>query len=208
MTKIQAKAPISPGEKSAQPAGRGDKPGVPTMSDVAKLAGVSPMTVSRVMNGDPNVRPATRRKVDEAVAALNYVPNQAARRLAGARAIRIGFLYSNPSAGYLSEFLVGLLNQASIHNVQLVVENCEDGVTWEAHARRLIENGVDGIILPPPLCDTPGLIDLIDAAGMPAVTVACGQPVIGTCGAACGTGTFLCAPPPPPARRPPCARSR
>ena len=46
-----------------------DKPGVPTMSDVAKLAGVSPMTVSRVMNGDPNVRQSTRRKVDDAVAA-------------------------------------------------------------------------------------------------------------------------------------------
>ncbi|GGY58614.1 MULTISPECIES: LacI family DNA-binding transcriptional regulator [Pseudoduganella] len=176
MTKIQAKAYGAPGEKAPQASGRGDRPGVPTMSDVAKLAGVSPMTVSRVMNGDPNVRPATRRKVDEAVAALNYVPNQAARRLAGARAIRIGFLYSNPSAGYLSEFLVGLLNQASIHNVQLVVENCEDGHTWEAHSRRLIENGVDGIILPPPLCDTPELIELIALADMPAATVACGQP--------------------------------
>src|SRR5438093_650136 len=89
----------------------------PTMSDVAKLAGVSPMTVSRVMSGDTNVREKTRTRVDAAVAALNYIPNQAARRLAGARPIRVGFLYSNPSAGYLSEFLVGLLNQASPNNV-------------------------------------------------------------------------------------------
>lgn len=180
MTRTKAKtdtaAPPKPAKVRSTGGEVGDKPGVPTMSDVARLAGVSPMTVSRVMNGDPKVRQSTRRKVDEAVAALNYVPNQAARRLAGARPIRVGFLYSNPSAGYLSEFLVGLLNQASIHNVQLIVENCEGERAWEAQTRRLIDNGVDGIILPPPLCDTPGLIDLIDGAGMPAVTVACGQP--------------------------------
>jgi len=148
----------------------------PTMSDVAKLAGVSPMTVSRVMSGDTNVREKTRQRVDAAVAALNYVPNQAARRLAGSRPIRVGFLYSNPSAGYLSEFLVGLLNQASPNNVQLVVEKCEADEHGIERARRLIANGVDGIILPPPLCDTPNLIDLIVASGIPAVTVACGQP--------------------------------
>ncbi len=145
------------------------------MSDVAKLAGVSPMTVSRVMNGDPNVRASTRKKVDEAVAALNYVPNQAARRLAGVRPIRIGFLYSNPSAGYLTEFLVGLLNQASLNNVQLVVEKCE-GEQWKDMTQRLIDNGADGIILPPPLCDVQGLIDLIAKSDTPAVAVACGLP--------------------------------
>src|SRR5471032_2966233 len=91
----------------------------PTMQDVARLAGVSPMTVSRVMNGDANVRAATRQRVDSAVAALHYVPNQSARGLAGIKPIRLGFLYSNPSAGYLTEFLMGLLNQASLSNVQL-----------------------------------------------------------------------------------------
>ncbi|TFW15681.1 LacI family DNA-binding transcriptional regulator [Duganella callida] len=148
----------------------------PTMADVAKLAGVSPMTVSRVMNGDTNVREKTRNRVDAAVAALNYVPNQAARRLAGSRPMRVGFLYSNPSAGYLSEFLVGLLNQASPNNVQLVVEKCEADEHSIEQARRLIANGVDGIILPPPLCDMRNLIDLIAAAGTPVITVACGQP--------------------------------
>eukprot|EP01034_Spumella_vulgaris_P025657 gene25657-32136_t len=155
---------------AAQHAQVEQRSGVPTMSDVAKLAGVSPMTVSRVMNGDTKVRQSTRRKVDEAVAALNYVPNQAARRLAGSRPIRIGFLYSNPSAGYLSEFLVGLLNQASLNNVQLVVEKCEAGEHWKEQTQRLIDNGVDGIILPPPLCDMPGLIDMIAKSSLPAVT--------------------------------------
>ncbi len=152
------------------------EPDVPTMADVAKLAGVSPMTVSRVMNDKTTVRQKTRDKVYAAVAALNYAPNQAARRLAGSKPIRIGFLYSNPSSGYLSEFLVGLLNQASLNNVQLVVEKCDAGEHEQEQTERLIANGVDGIILPPPLCDAPGIIELVAAAGIPAVAVACGQP--------------------------------
>jgi LacI family transcriptional regulator len=55
----------------------------PTISDVAKLAGVSPMTVSRVINAETNVRPATRDAVNVAIQTLNYAPNRAARSLAG-----------------------------------------------------------------------------------------------------------------------------
>jgi LacI family transcriptional regulator len=146
------------------------------MADVAKLAGVSAMTVSRVMNGKGLVRESTRRKVAEAIAALNYTPNQEARNLAGSKPIRIGFLYSNPSAAYLSEFLVGLLNQSGLNNVQLFVEKCEAGQHEEEQTRRLIGNGLDGIILPPPLCDSPAIIDCIAQADIPAVAVACGQP--------------------------------
>jgi LacI family transcriptional regulator len=153
-----------------------DRRGQPTMVDVAKLAGVSPMTVSRVMNNKSTVRESTRRKVAEAIAALNYTPNQEARNLAGSKPIRIGFLYSNPSAAYLSEFLVGLLNQSGLNNVQLFVEKCEAGLQEQEHARRLIENGLDGIILPPPLCDSEAIMDTVADAGIPAVVVACGQP--------------------------------
>ncbi|OYU30787.1 MAG: LacI family transcriptional regulator [Comamonadaceae bacterium PBBC2] len=147
-----------------------------TLSDVAAFAGVSPMTVSRVVNGETNVSARTRDSVNAAVAALNYVPNQTARRLAGSKPIRLGFLYSNPSAGYLSAFLVGLLNQASLNHVQLVVEMCEAGGKAEAAARDLIANGVDGIILPPPLCDSVRLVDLIAKSSTPSMAVACGQP--------------------------------
>ena len=55
---------------------------VATIADVSKMAGVSPMTVSRVVNGATNVRAGTRELVHAAVAALNYTPNQAARHLA------------------------------------------------------------------------------------------------------------------------------
>lgn len=159
--------------KEAQPE---QKRAVATMSDVAKFAGVSPMTVSRVLNGETNVRQGTCNRVNAAIAALNYVPNQAARRLAGSKPIRLGFLYSNPSAGYLSEFLVGLLTQASINHVQIVVEKSEAGEHEEVAARNLLAYGVDGIILPRSLSDTVRLVDLIANAATPAVMVGSGQP--------------------------------
>lgn len=148
----------------------------PTISDVAARAGVSPMTVSRVINGETNVRPKTRDTVNAAIAALNYAPNRAARSLAGAGPTRIGLLYSNPSAGFLSEFLLGSLEQASRRDVQIVVEKCELGDHELEVTRRLIKSGIDGIILPPPLCEAIRVLDLLAAAGVPTIAVATAMP--------------------------------
>ncbi|MBM6575689.1 LacI family DNA-binding transcriptional regulator [Microvirga sp. SRT01] len=147
----------------------------PTISDVAKRAGVSPMTVSRVINGESNVRPTTREVVNAAISALNYAPNPAARSLAGAGQTRIGLLYSNPSAGFLSEFLLGSLDQASRNDVQIVVEKCELGEHELEVTRHLIEGGIDGVVLPPPLCEADAVLELLAAANIPTVTVATGR---------------------------------
>jgi LacI family transcriptional regulator len=56
-----------------------------TMFDVANLAGVSIKTVSRVVNQEPHVRPSTKDRVDQAIAELNYRPDQSARNLASHR---------------------------------------------------------------------------------------------------------------------------
>ena len=158
---------------------RGGAGKVPTISDVAARAGVSVMTVSRVINGEDKVRPATRDAVDIAIAELNYAPNPAAQSLAGANQIRIGLLYSNPSAAYLSEFLVGCLDQASRGSVQLVVEKCEPDDHEADIARRLIASGIDGLILPPPLCDNQAVLAALADSGTPAVAVATGRPAEG-----------------------------
>ncbi len=148
----------------------------PTISDVARAAGVSLMTVSRVINNEANVRPTTREKVEAAIAQLNYAPNPAARSLAGAAQIRIGMLYSNPSQGFLSEFLLGTLDQASRLDVQMVVEKCEIGDHEVEVTRHLIKGGIDGVILPPPLCEAEPILSLLREAGVPTVVVATGQP--------------------------------
>jgi len=150
-----------------------------TISDVARAAGVSTMTVSRVINGAANVKPTTVAAVDAAIASLNYAPNPAARSLAGARPVHIGLLYSNPSAAYLSEFLVGVLEQASFSHVQLVVEKCIAGSDEVRVARNLIADGIDGILLPPPLCDSQPVLELLADNDMPFVVVASGRPAEG-----------------------------
>jgi LacI family transcriptional regulator len=136
------------------------------------------MTVSRVINRKKNVKPETRERVETAIRKLNYSPNPAAASLARDDLVRIGLLYGNPSAAYLSEFLVGGLEECSRWNVQLVVEKCEPGADQNTVAEHLIANGIDGIILPPPLCDASSLIELLAETRTPAVAVATGSPAV------------------------------
>ena len=149
-----------------------------TIRDVAAQAAVSTMTVSRVMNGDRAVADSTRSRVQAAIAELNYAPNPAAQSLAGASRVRIGLLYSNPSAIYLSEFMVGSLDQAGRANIGLVIERCEPDADAMVAAERLVADKIDGVILPPPLCDATDVIDLLEANGIPAVAVATGRPAV------------------------------
>jgi LacI family transcriptional regulator len=153
--------------------------GAPTIADVAAYAGFAPMTVSRVINGENNVRQETREAVQAAIAKLKYSPNLAARTLAGAEQIRIGLLYSNPSAAYLSEFLVGSLEQARLSHVQLVVEKCDSKQHEDDVARELLATGVDGIILPPPLCDSKRIHSVLTKADALTVAVASASPRAG-----------------------------
>jgi len=158
-------------KKSGRRSGR-----VITIHDVAQHAGVSPMTVSRVINGESNVREETRARVVASVAALRYLPNQAARSLASADATHIGILYANPSANYLSEFLLGSLEQSSLSGCQLVIEKCEGAESEVEAIRRLVKGGIDGVVLPPPLCDSEESLKAVREAGISAVLVASGKP--------------------------------
>ena len=147
----------------------------PTLADVAREAACSPMTVSRVINGEGNVRSETREQVMEAVRRLNYSPNRAARSLAGGDNLRISLLYSNPSASYLSELLMGALEQAAISDLHLVVEQCDYENDAAGVVRRLVDSGIDGFVLPSPLCDEQPLLDLIAELGAYAVAVGAGE---------------------------------
>ena len=133
------------------------------------------MNVSRVINGEQVMRPDTRERVDEAIKALNYAPSAAARMLAGGDELRVGLLYSNPSSSYLSEFLVGSLDQASRSGVDLVVEKWDEETSIQSVVAHLERSRIDGVVLPPPLCDFGDLVDALDEAGIPAVAVATGR---------------------------------
>ncbi len=128
-----------------------DRRGAVTIEDVARHVGVSPMTVSRVINNFTGVKPSTRENVMRAVEELGYSPNPAARSLARHGGRRVGLLYSNPSAGYLSEFLVGALDGAQRSGSLLMIEKCGTSPESEKAAiARLVAGGVAGVILPSP----------------------------------------------------------
>jgi LacI family transcriptional regulator len=152
--------------------------GVTTIEDVARSAGVSAMTVSRVINQGKNVRESTRDAVLKAIALLNYSPNTAARSLAAGHATHIGLLYANPSAAYLSQFLIGALHAARSAGVHLVIESCEseDADEQAEVTRRFATSDVEGVILPPPLSESQPIMAELDAMGIPVVTVAMGAP--------------------------------
>ena len=98
-----------------------------TIDDVAELAGVSIKTVSRVVNQEPNVREATRARVDAAIAKLNYQPNKAARNLASHHSHLIGLIYDDPSyyeipsAGYVIRMQQGALSACHASNYELLI---------------------------------------------------------------------------------------
>ena len=152
--------------------------GSATIEDVARAAGVSAMTVSRVINAKRNVRETTRAAVLKAIDELNYSPNISARTLAAGEATHIGLLYANPSAAYLSQFLVGALEGARKTGAHLVLEACESESAGDQAetARRFLESSIDGVILPPPLSESMAVHAEVAAAGTPMVTVAMGLP--------------------------------
>jgi len=146
-----------------------------TMHEVAKHVGVSPMTVSRVLSGDAKVRTETRERVQEAIAKLGYSPNVAARNLAKASTVHIGLLYNNPSAAYMNELLVGVLEQSSHAGCQVLLEKC--GAKNERSViEKLLRDGVSGIILPPPLSDSKLALETLRLAKVPFIAVATGRP--------------------------------
>ena len=144
------------------------------MHEVAAHAGVSPMTVSRVLSGDAKVREETRKRVQAAIAQLGYSPNIAARNLARAATVHIGLLYANPSANYLNELLVGVLERSSRAGCQVLLEKC--GTRSERSAiRKLLDDGVSGIILPPPLSESKAALESLRAANVPYIVVSTGR---------------------------------
>ncbi|MBW8754194.1 MAG: LacI family DNA-binding transcriptional regulator [Sphingomonadales bacterium] len=168
MAEVSGKA----GSRGSRRAGKG-----PTLADVARGAGVSAMTVSRVINREAKVQPETRDRVRAVIRQLGYVPNTAARSLAGGQQCRVALLYDNPSAAYLSELLVGSLAQASESDAELLVERME---STEALVPHLLAHRVDGVIVPPPLSDDAELVSALTAAGLSVALVA-GTPLAEVC---------------------------
>ncbi|KQV53518.1 hypothetical protein ASC95_12375 [Pelomonas sp. Root1217] len=143
----------------------------PTIVDVAREAGVSIKTVSRVLNHEPGVHESTRDQVLKVVEALRYRPKQSARSLAGGRSFLIGLLYYDPSAIFVGSVQQGATVRCRELGYHLVVESLHNDAP---DLRQQIDRMVmalrpDGMILTPPLCDNPEVLAALRENGTPCV---------------------------------------
>jgi LacI family transcriptional regulator len=153
-----------------------------TIDDVAELAGVSIKTVSRVVNKEPNVRDATRAKVEKAIARLSYHPNLSARNLASQRARLIALIYDDPSSyeipssGYVIRMQAGALSACRSADYRLVIYPCDyRRETIGAELKAMIDHArPQGIVLAAPLSNIPRVVQAIVATGTPMVRLSPG----------------------------------
>lgn len=149
-----------------------------SMAMVAARAGVSGQTVSRVANDSPNVDPATRQRVEQAMTDLGYRPNRAARALRTGRSQTIGLVATTLATVGNSRMLQGVAEAAAARGYALTVVTAESSVA-EAF-RDLHEQGVDGAIVlneatalaagvAPPAGLHLIVVDAPDGSGLPSV---------------------------------------
>lgn len=119
-----------------------------TIVDVAEAANVSSMTVSRVVNNKGEISPATREKVENAVAKLGYRPNQLARALTLGETRTLGIVVPDLSNPFFSEIIQGALDEAWERGYALLICSTVESLEREANTLKLLEERhVDGKIL-------------------------------------------------------------
>jgi len=145
-----------------------------TISDVAREAGVSIKTVSRVINREPNVREATADRVRGVIRELDYLPDPAARGLAGPFSWMLGLIYDNPSPNYLFRAITGALQACNDAGYALSLQAPDPGERDLAGMVRkfVAQSRVDGLLLVPPVGDVPEVLDALETVDLPYVRVA------------------------------------
>ncbi|WP_129792622.1 LacI family DNA-binding transcriptional regulator [Sphingosinicella sp. CPCC 101087] len=139
----------------------------PTINDVARLAGVSKKTVSRVINRSPLLNEETRERVEAVIRRLGYVPNPQARALALGRNFLVGLIHDNPNAQMVLNVQQGILEALQGTDFEMVVRPVDrnssmmlDDVRAFLERQRLF-----GVVLLPPISEDDSLARLCDEVG-------------------------------------------
>ena len=118
-----------------------------TIYDVAREAKVSMATVSRVVNGNANVKQETKEKVEAVIEQLGYRPNAVARGLASRRTTTIGVVIPDVTDHYFAELARGIDDVAAMYHYQIILANSDESDTKELQVlENLLSKQVDGII--------------------------------------------------------------
>lgn len=144
-----------------------------TMSDVARLAGVSPMTVSNVINGKIRVSQKRRDAVLTAIDALDFKPDLTARKLAKGQPLRIGLVCPASRSSFLSGILMGVIETVDRHFAELDIRTypAPDMQAGYESAAAMVRRGANGLLLLPPFCDSELAETLVDVFDIRQVTL-------------------------------------
>lgn len=144
----------------------------PTLSEVARRAGVGTTTVSRVINGGHRVSPETLTRVRRAIEALGYVPNQAARILKGYRTRTVGLVIPSIADPFFSECAEAIQSVARANGSLLIVTTTHNDPRAEIdNINVLMHHQVDGLILAPANSHSPMLRQLLESLRVPVVAI-------------------------------------
>ncbi|MDB5678867.1 MAG: LacI family transcriptional regulator [Sphingomonas bacterium] len=143
------------------------KTGQPTINDVARIAGVSKKTVSRVINRSPLLNDETRKRVEEVIGGLGYIPNPQARALALRRNFLIGLVHGNPNAQTVMNVQQGMLEGLQDTEFEMVVRPVDRGSpTMLDGLRHFLERQrLFGVLLMPPISENDAVAKLCDDIG-------------------------------------------
>lgn len=120
----------------------------PTIEDVAKLAGVSIATVSRVINNLGGVREETKKKIKNAIEELNYIPNQVARSMVKKKTKTIGVIIPDIRNPFFPLLVSGIEQSAREKGYFTMLSNTNESVDIEIETLKIFqERGVDGLIV-------------------------------------------------------------
>ena len=159
---------------AATPATGSGTHGKSTINDVARLAGVSKKTVSRVINDSPLVRPDTRQKILSLMQEMGYAPDPQARGLAFRRSFLIGLVFDNPTAQYIVNLQYGALDALRDSGFELVVHPCDSKSEGyiEGIKRFVQQQKLYGVILIPRVSEDQALADVLREIGCRYVRIA------------------------------------
>jgi len=143
---------------------------IPTINDVADLAGVSKRTVSRVINRSNKVNEETRTKVQAIIDRLQFTPNRQARGLAASRSFLIGLVFDTPTL-FINNVQKGILGVCSDAGYELVVHACHIGSDrLLTDVKQFVDRAhVDGVIILPPVSEIDDVAEMLDKADCPYV---------------------------------------
>ncbi len=123
---------------------------MPNIRDVAKLAGVAPITVSRVINNSGYITEETRQRVQEAIEALGYVPNSLARSLRSRKTRMLALILTDITNPFWTTVARGVEDAASDAGFSVILCNTDESETeQERYLRIILEKQVDGVLLVP-----------------------------------------------------------